>query len=368
MVEFSNQNEPLAASIESPGRWCVSFCTGGNENSMTRSIILLSMVAMAGSGCVVYTGGGGGGGGGVRGDVQFNWSFAGGATCSDYPEVAKIRVTIPGQSLMNAGVFNCLVSNYPGIVLTNFAPGTYSYTVDALGYADEQLFTATGTFRVNGSVTVNVDLVGLGGSSYLRWSLPGYTQGTTLSCEQGGVTTMVVRIDNAAPISRSCSEGQTIMGWQTPQLAPGSHTLSLSATDNSGYEYFHFDGTLVVAAGEVRSDTFTMQWSVGTMRLAVRLVNGSVQQSCQQAGVTQVVFHIRDSAGKYVYGNDGAPATCADAANFVDFFLPPDVYGVYVAAVGTGNATYETSRTNLPNITVQAGVFPSQPLVLSATH
>ena len=95
------------------------------------------LALMTSTGCVIR-------GGGVPppppaqpGDVTFSWSFAG-RTCADVPNVKSVVVEIPGETLDNNGVFPCLANNYPGIVLHNFVGGTYSYTLTAVGYGEEQ--------------------------------------------------------------------------------------------------------------------------------------------------------------------------------------------------------------------------------------
>src|SRR5262249_48462279 len=101
---------------------------------------------------------------GNAGDVTFTWTLAG-QQCAVVPQVSSVRISIPGEVIQNDGVFPCLVSNYPGIILQNFAPGSYTYTIQGLGYSGDVLYQATGTFIVDGNVTVQVDLASVTSSS-----------------------------------------------------------------------------------------------------------------------------------------------------------------------------------------------------------
>src|SRR5687767_12200967 len=85
------------------------------------------------------------------GDVSLAWTFAG-LTCFDVPEVRAVVVTVPGEVLANDGVYPCQANGVPGIVLRDFYPGHYTFTVEALGYSNERLFIGGGSFTVDGSV------------------------------------------------------------------------------------------------------------------------------------------------------------------------------------------------------------------------
>ena len=94
------------------------------------------------------------------GDVTVSWSFSG-QTCAQ-AGVQTVHVTIPGETLENDGMYPCLVAGYPGIVLHNFAGGSYSFTVEGVGYDNVVHFEGSGSFVVDGSVRPNIDLTPLG--------------------------------------------------------------------------------------------------------------------------------------------------------------------------------------------------------------
>ena len=96
-----------------------------------RSLTILGLFAAA-QGCISHTHDDGGGAPAPRqalpGDLALTWSFAGGS-CSDFPDIRSIRVDVLGEKLHNGGLFPCLVSGYPGIVLEDFRPGGYTFLI-----------------------------------------------------------------------------------------------------------------------------------------------------------------------------------------------------------------------------------------------
>ena len=334
---------------------------------MKNKVLLLVVAMVAGSSCVI---GGGGGRQPAPGDVQFNWSFNGG-TCGDYPEIRSVVVTIPGQRLMNSGTFGCLVNNYPGIVLTDFAGGTYTYTVDAIGYGNETLFSTSGSFVVDGSISVNTDLQPIGGgnsAAYLRWFFPPSGGHQNPTCDQAGVTRVSVSIDNGAADVRNCTEGQTSNGYATANLVPGQHSIVLAATDNDGFEYYRFTGFFTTNAGQSTAQDFDLQWSVGTALIGWTFTNGGVTLDCNQAGVGTVLINFQDSSGHNVFGSQWASAPCSMGFTGAAFYLPPDNYRVFVTAQSSNGAVFDSNMNSPPTLSVSAGVFPSSPLPVTLFH
>lgn len=91
------------------------------------------------------------------GDVTFLWSFYG-LSCSQDPNIDEVHIIIPGESLDNDGYYPCRVNGTDGIVLHNFAPGTYSFSIEAVDYDGYISYSSGGNFNVDGSITVRVDL------------------------------------------------------------------------------------------------------------------------------------------------------------------------------------------------------------------
>lgn len=86
-----------------------------------------------------------------------DWSFDG-QSCAQESLVDSVHIVIPGESLDNDGVFPCSVRGVDGIVLHDFAPGRYSFSIDAIDYDGTLSYSGGGTFVVDGDTFVSVDL------------------------------------------------------------------------------------------------------------------------------------------------------------------------------------------------------------------
>lgn len=314
------------------------------------------------AGCVIYSGGGGSTPPPpppAPGNVTFTWSFAG-QSCQELPQIRSVWIRVPGERLQNEGVYPCLANNYPGIVLGNFHPGTYSFTLEALGYANEKVYSGAGSFTVNGDVRVTVDLTPSGGPNsyaYLTWRFPANASHSDPSCEQAGVAFVDVQIDGGKVERYPCAEGFSQPGVPTPFLEAGTHSITLWGLDSTGYVYYRFDGALQTFAGSPVAQDYRLGWAVGGTALQWALSDGSVVRSCAQAGVTQMSVNFMDSGGNLVYGPGGDLQQC-DSAPVVYNFLQPGSYKVFLKGTGPGGS-YLSNATNPPMVTVQAGVFAS---------
>lgn len=332
---------------------------------MNARLLVAFLAVMGSTGCIFVAGGGGSGGGGGTsrhpGDVTYSWSFAG-KQCNQVPEVKSVKITIAGQTLDNGGVFPCLINDYPGIVLKDFAGGTYDYTIDAIGYGNERLYSAASSFTVNGSVRVNIDLTPVGGPNsyaYLTWRFPAMQGAPNPDCSTAGVANVLVSIDGATPTRIDCTLGfGTNPGVQTPFLNAGQHTIELTGVNATGYAYYRVTSTLTTRGGAPISSEYSLLWAVGGVAVKWSLTDGSVGQTCAQAGVTDIYINFVDAQGNLVYGSQGDPKPCTAAG--VEYpFLKPGTYRVRMIAAGTGNRLYESNYTSPPAVTAVAGQFAS---------
>ncbi|MBI3180867.1 MAG: hypothetical protein HYZ28_01850 [Myxococcales bacterium] len=323
---------------------------------------LIAFLAILGmTGCIIVDRGGGGT---VPpppppkpGDVTFTWSFAG-KSCNEVSQVRSVFIDIPGEQLQNNGVYPCLANNYPGIVLHDFNPGTYSFTLEALGYGSERLFVGSGSFTVNGDIRVTVDLTPAGGANsyaYLTWRFPPNSQSSNPNCDQAGVAFVDVSIDGSQPQRFQCATGQSQPGAQTAFLNAGSHSITLWGLGSGGYLYYRFDGTLQTFAGAPVSAEYGLGWAVGGTAVKWQLTNGSYGLTCAQAGIQTMSVNFMDAQGNMVYGTAGDTQAC-DAAPIVYNYLQAGTYKVFIKGTGTGG-TYLSNAQNPPVLTVQAGVF-----------
>jgi hypothetical protein len=296
-----------------------------------------------------------------RGDVTFLWTFGstGAGRCSDYPEIKKVRITIPGETLHNGGIYACSTSGTDGITLHDFAPKSYTYTIEGLDYDNQPLYKGSGAFTVNGNVREDINLTPISSPTsyaYVSWRFPANTNSSNPNCTQAGVTHVDVRIDSGEWTRLGCAEGASASGQsiESPYLAPGTHTIEFVGVYVSGSAatpYYYGSGTLTTQAGNPVSADYSL-WAVGGMALRWELIDGDGGNTCTQAGLTQVAIHLYDEQrDEYVYGTTGDVQRC-DGAPIIYRFLRPGNYKVIVEGSGSGGVY--TNRSSPVSMTVTA--------------
>lgn len=297
------------------------------------------------------------------GDVTFRWSF-GGLRCSEDRAVMGVNVTVPGERLANDGRYNCQANGFDGIILHDFAPGTYQFRLEGVGYGNELLYEARGTFTVDGNVTVNVDLTPMGSPTsfaYLNWLFPPNVYSANPNCSQAGIAFVEVRIDDGEWGRFDCREGNGGNQIQTLYLAPGYHDVELVALDANGLPWYHFMGEINTLAGRPTSHTAQL-WVIGgaSVRWELRTRYGT-RLTCYDAGVARVGINFRNyDTGELVYGDTGDWHDCVDGPTetpIVYEFLRPGRYVVEMYARAFDGREY-ASPNNSPIIDVVAHVFP----------
>jgi hypothetical protein len=321
---------------------------------MNSRILVAFLVAGSMSGCVIYGGGGGGGGNppGNPGDVTFEWTFDGGL-CSSVPDVKSVRISIPGETLQNGGVFPCLVTGHPGIVLQDFDPGSYSFTIDALDYSGNVIFVDSGAFTVNGNVVVLTDLQpapGANSYAYLAWKFP-----SSWNCAEAEVSWVRVSIDYGDWTEYPCTEGFNTGGVVTDWLSSGHHTIELEGLGADGYRYFRYAGSLTTSVGSPIFVEYNLPWSVGGVSVKWQL-NGGV---CSTTANSAYVNFWDVDTETWVYLDPGDPQDCIDGATPVLYnYLQAGTYEVWATAFNSSAFwMVPSSLTPLQRITVVAGQF-----------
>jgi hypothetical protein len=293
------------------------------------------------SGCVITAGGR------APGNATFSLTFAG-QTCP--ADVASVRLTIPGEALPNGGSFPCAAT----LVVDDLLPGPYDFTVDGLDVGGTVLYTASGHFNVNGDVGISVDLTPTGAPAFLQWTFPANGSVSNPTCSQAGIVNVMVSIDGTAAVSVPCEQGQSTAGYETGLLTPGGHTVTFSAVDANGFEYYGGNSTVTASS---MPQVFDLAWTVGTTALRWTLADTGATVTCGQAGVTQVYVNFKDGNGTFVYPGSGTAVDCTQGPVGTSFYLRPGSYTAYVQGTGTGGDLY----TSQPfPVTVSAGVFADE--------
>jgi hypothetical protein len=303
-------------------------------------------LTVASTGCIIIDGDGNQPT--YEGDVTFIWTFAPYGRCSDVPNVKNIQISIPGETLHNGGVYACSTGGVDGIILHDFVPGTYPYTVRAIGYDGSTLFEGRGSFVVNGDVRVNIDL-SPNGMSYalISWAFP-----NRASCYQAGVTSIKAQIDGGEWVNLNCADGMANGGVETPWLEDGPHTIQMVAygrdrAGRDGMPLYTTFGTFTTSAGSPRSESFDF-FAVGGMSLRWELWDGSARRSCAEAGLTGMIINLKNLAtGELVYGTAGDPQACTGAPILYQY-LAPGRYEVYIRGMNGSRIAY--SNEDLPDV------------------
>lgn len=212
---------------------------------MRTRLLLLAAAAVALSGCVIHDHNNVPPAG-VPGNVNVTWSFSDGTACGTNG-VDHVRITIPGESLANGGVYPCTVAGTPGIQLQDFAAGSYSYSISAEDSVGRQLYGASGSFNVNGDVTVAALLQPLAapGNVNFTWT---FSDGNTCSQLGGFVDHIRISIpgealDNAGIYPCELAGAQ---GIQLQNFAPGTYQFTITAETSGSVALYGVSGSFVV--------------------------------------------------------------------------------------------------------------------------
>ena len=321
----------------------------------SRLLIAFLCLAAVAPGCVVHDHDE------YPGDVTFRWTF-GGLRCDEDRDVAGVNIIIPGERLQNDGEYPCSANGVDGIVLHNFVPGVYSFSLEGVSYEGDVLYVASGTFRVDGNVAVDVDLTPPGPASsfaYVSWLFPSNNISPSPNCNQANIAAVDVRVDDREWVRIDCPEGHGANSIRTPYLEPGEHFLEFVAVDRSGNPWYYYSGSIVTQSGVPTSHTASM-WAIGGASIRWDIFDGGTRQSCAQARISEVRINFIDAfTGELVYGIFGDGHGCNDAPVVYEF-LRPGRYEVVMQARSSDNFDYKTPQNNRQFIEVRAHVFPDE--------
>jgi hypothetical protein len=335
------------------------------------AIPFLALLAFA-QGCIIV-----GPGGPEAGAVTFTWTFYG-QTCAA-AGVDSVHITIPGETLENNGVYPCAPppNNYPGVVLHNFAGGSYTYTIEGLDSGGYTIYTGSGSFDIDGDVGESVDLMPYGQPSshaMLTWSFPGNVNcanADTPAQQLGGVRYVDITLDGDGNTTRraDCVAGAVANGgpgvYSAP-VDPGNHTITLTALSDGLYPLFTASGNITTVAGNPVANQVSLQWAVGgaVVSWSLQSSTGSAQ-TCLGTGNPYVYVNFVDSTNTAVYQQPGDTNTC-NAAPTRYFYLPAAAGGSNYRIDLTGATSSNTwSPLTNPVVTVTPGVFPADNLAVN---
>jgi hypothetical protein len=253
----------------------------------------------------------------LPGNIDFIWSFSDGNTCSTLgSSVGGIQISIPGQVLANNGYYPCETTGVQGIELQNFAGGDYSATIQALDSTGTiTLYQGTGTFEVNGNVTVTMTLSPVNtsgpGTLQIRWSFLDANQ-DHLDCAAAGVDNVQVTIGPYAPEVVPCS-ANGVDGADFSNLPAATYDVSLQGLEGSpAFTAFTFDQSVPVG-GTTTILTAYLSPLYGSWDLSYNFDGAA---SCASAGVSSVTLSVTDSQGNEISGqNPTQPYPCGDVPN-----------------------------------------------------
>jgi len=348
----------------------------------------LALAALALSGCVT---GNRPNDNRAAGDVNFTWSLAG-RSCAENTHVREIRISIPGERLENGGVYACAPNGVMGIILHDFRGGTYSYTIDAVDSVGTVRFSGSGSFTVDGDVSVSANLNPRNTASFadIYWHFPhNDTYGGDPTCEQAGVVYLQVLI-GGHPVETlvngrvltvdvrgvptkvvPCALGQTEGGFRVELPQAGVYDLELVAMNADGYAYYDYVGSVAAFEGQTAVHEYDLVWAVGSGAVDWTFFRGAIEQTCSQAGVTSVVVNFEDADGHLLYGEyieDGDLFRCSDYGMYNEY-LPHGRLWVFVAGLNSaGEVTWLSNETNPPSIQIRAGEFCVPSLETCATN
>ena len=333
-----------------------------NARSSFTSIALLASLALSVSGCVCGPVASGG-------DATFLWKF-GGRTCAMLPDISTVTIRVPGQTLMNQGVFPCTTGGSDGIKLLNFRGGTYTFTMQAKNASGAALYESSGSFTVNGNVETSVDMTVVANApayAYLTWSLPPNGAFSNPTCAQAGVSLMYITLNGQSMgAAVNCSEGQTANGLLLNNLTAGTYTIDLAAADmagNNAFYYYRKTSTLTGVPG-VSAASYALEWYAGGTAFKWSFPQG---KTCADLGLLKINIDLRNSEDVYVYGGTYKQVDCLKGGTQGVYlpdtqaglqYLYPDTYRVYAVAQ-SGNTNYTTNFTTPPTVQVRSGIFPT---------
>lgn len=281
------------------------------------------------------------------GDIAFDWSFDGIASC-DGAGVDEVDIVVFQQ-----GVVVDEINNEPcvggGLILTEYFEGLYEVEIDAYARNDALLFSGGFTTRVNGGETTDVGLITLerfgdepvpptgAGDVGLFWSFAYPADEAIIACDIAGVREIDVELlGPGGPISETfdCAEddGAFFVGleagrwtmnldaygtWHNDDLHLYEETVEFTVQANRELDL----GDVVLLRDENSFADFVVRWGF----------NGA---SCSSEGITDVEISVHRNG--LDEPEEISVVDCLDLEKHLSTFVP-GTYTVAIYAEGSRN-------------------------------
>ena len=313
------------------------------------------------------------------GAMTVGWTFAGG-NCMG-AAVEQVRIAIAGEPLQQ-DTFDCR----SGLVtFTDFFPGTYNVTLQGLDASQAVTWTGTRSVRLEGDVSVTVDLQPVSQNNavyYFSWTLDPATgdPGQIPLCGVGQVLDKVeIFVDKQDLGAYDCDQGTNGNLVVTPYVTPGQHTVVLLAFNSreSVTSYAETDPLQInfVTGGQGASQTVPLHWNVGGLQVgwapyaSMSDYNSDIRQSCGAAGIADLVLGFPSTSGTQTFSL-GSSCNASVVLNnvysgtfapYIDACGPGGTPGL-CGAQGGSPAIYRENPAlvNPTTVTVHPGVFFQQ--------
>ena len=306
--------------------------------------------------------------------LTVSWTFAGTGSCAG-AGIQQVRITIPGESLQQS-IFDCSVGQ---VLFSDFYPGTYQVTVDALDVTipnpPTPVWSGSSSVDLRDDAEARVVLQPLSGANavnLLSWSFDPATgdPGRIPQCGAGQrLDSVAIYVDGApSTFSYNCGDGIGQGQVVTPYLTPGNHTIQLGAYNQAeGQTTYALTDPVSIpfVTGSATAQALTMHWQVGGMAVSwaayqsLQAYQANQALSCPSTGIATVSVFFADPANKNS-GTQFNGFTCASGALLDN--VPAGPWLHFVAGYDSGGTVrYFQDDVNVPQqVTVTAGHFFAQ--------
>jgi hypothetical protein len=300
------------------------------------------------------------------GTLQILWTFNGGQSCAA-AGVTTVSVSVSGSTFN----FYCYdpISGVQGATLYNVLAGTQ--TVTLTGFAGSQpLYRWSGNLLIYGGAynTYRQDLAFTGNPGNnnsnvtFLWSFVGK------NCNQSGVRNVTIQVTD--PIGGNVNQTVpctqlNVDGAQVNSFAAGTYPFTLSVLNGNGQPQYRALGTATVNGQSSITVNVDLQAGyppvTGRGNATVALLFGA--QTCDQAGLSQVLADLRDLNGNVVSESN---APCSSFPGSFTFTQIDAAATYYLDAVGStvasdGGTTVKYQLTG-EGITIQPSTTSSYSL------